>query len=309
MVNHLLANIVNSVLGAGKQTARGNMAYHCPYCHHSKPKLEINFDDSVKGNPWHCWVCNKKGTNLIPIFKEVKASDEKIAELRKHISNDTYVRKETKVEAIQLPKEFKPLIEVTKNDLVGRQALAYLKKRGVKKSDLLKYNIGYCEGGVYNKMIIIPSYSHEGSLNYFVARNFNPYSKVKYKNPPLSKDIVPFEVFINWKSPLILVEGMFDALAVKRNAIPLLGKHIQKQLMKKIVTSEVQKIFIALDKDAQTDALRFCEQLLNEGKEVYLVDMDDKDPSEMGFEKITELIQNTHPLSQYDLMERKLQMI
>ena len=30
-----------------------------------------------------------------------------------------------------------------------------------------------------------------------------------------------------------------------------------------------------------------------EGKEVYLVDMQDKDPSEMGFENFTKLIQKT----------------
>jgi len=158
-------------------------------------------------------------------------------------------------------------------------------------------------------MIIIPSYSHEGSLNYFVARNYNPHSPVKYKNPPMSKDTVPFELFINWSSPLILVEGMFDALAIKRNAIPLLGKHIQRELMKKIVTSQVQKIYIALDKDAQNDAVKFCEQLMNEGKEVYLVDLEDKDPSEMGFKAITNLIQKTLPLSQYDLMAKKLQLV
>ena len=125
----------------------------------------------------------------------------------------------------------------------------------------------------------------------------------------MSKDVVPFELFINWSSPLILVEGMFDALAVKRNAIPLLGKHIQRELMKKIVTSEVKKIYIALDQDAQKDALKFCEQLLNEGKEVYLVNMQEKDPSEMGFNEITKLIQETTPISGYDLMSLKFQMI
>jgi hypothetical protein len=125
----------------------------------------------------------------------------------------------------------------------------------------------------------------------------------------MSKDIVPFELFINWSSPLVLCEGMFDALAIKRNAIPLLGKHIQRELMKKIVTSQVQKIYIALDKDAQKDAVKFCEQLMNEGKEVYLVDLEEKDPSEMGFEAVTTLIQNTHPLSQYDLMAKKLQLV
>ena len=32
----------------------------------------------------------------------------------------------------------------------------------------------------------------------------------------------------------------------------------------------------------------------------------DKDPSEMGFENFTKLIQNTTPLTYYDLMEQKL---
>ena len=308
MVNHLLVNIVNSVLGAGKPTARGNQAYHCPFCHHSKPKLEVNFTDGQK-NPWHCWVCNKKGTNLVTLLKQAKAPEDKITEVKKHVSYKSYRDNTKKVEAINLPKEFKPLLELTKSDIKGRQALAYLKKRGVSKADIMRYNIGYCDGGVYDYMIVIPSYSHEGSLNYFVARNYNPHSPVKYKNPPMSKDVVPFELFINWSSPLILVEGMFDALAVKRNAIPLLGKHIQRELMKKIVTSEVKKIYIALDQDAQKDALKFCEQLLNEGKEVYLVNMQEKDPSEMGFSEVIKLIQETTPISGYDLMSLKFQMI
>ncbi len=57
---------------------------------------------------------------------------------------------------------------------------------------------------------------------------------------------------------------------------------------------------------AQKQALSFCERLMNEGKEVYLVDMQDKDPSEMGFENFTKLIQTVSPLTQYKLMEKKL---
>jgi DNA primase len=158
-------------------------------------------------------------------------------------------------------------------------------------------------------MIVIPSYSSEAKLNYFVARNFDPNSPVKYKNPPINKNIVPFEIFVNWSSPLVLCEGPFDALAIKRNAIPLLGKHIQDNLMKQIVTSVVKQIYIALDKDAMKDALRFAELLLNEGKEVYLVDLDEKDPSEMGFENFTNLIQNTYPLTTYGLMSKKIELI
>jgi len=308
MVNHLLVNIVNSVLGVGKPTARGNQAHHCPFCHHTKPKLEINFTEGKK-NPWHCWVCNKKGTNLVTLLKQANAPEDKIAEIKKHVSYVDYRNPEAKVEAVKLPKEFKAFTQMSKSDMTGRQAVAYLKRRNVSKADILRYNIGYCEGGVYDKMIIIPSYSHEGTLNYFVARNFNEHSPVKYKNPPMSKDIVPFELFINWSSPLVLCEGMFDALAIKRNAIPLLGKHIQRELMKKIVTSQVKKIYIALDKDALKESVRFCEHLMNEGKEVYLVDLKEKDPSEMGFKSVTNLIQTTTPLTDFDLMAQKLQFV
>ena len=309
MVNELLVNLANKVLGRGKHTARGNRAYSCPYCHHKNPKLEINFDDSVKGNPWHCWVCDKKGTKLFPIFKQSKASPEQFSELKKLVGSEVYREVKRDKTAVQLPKEFQSLSSITKDNIVGRHALAYLKKRGINKYDVLKYNIGFCKSGLYANMIIIPSYDAYGNLNYFTARNFSPHSKLKYKNPPTSRNIIPFELYINWSSPLILCEGPFDALSIKRNVIPLLGKQIQSTLMKKIVTSEVKKVYIALDKDAMKDALKHCELLLNEGKEVYLVDLDDKDPSEMGFEEFTKLTHNTHPLTQYDLMERKFQMI
>ena len=76
--------------------------------------------------------------------------------------------------------------------------------------------------------------------------------------------------------------------------------------MKKIVTSQVNKIYIALDKDAIKQALQFCELLLAEGKEVYLVDMQDKDPSEMGFKNFTKLIQKTVPMTYSSLLGHKL---
>jgi len=125
----------------------------------------------------------------------------------------------------------------------------------------------------------------------------------------VSRDIIAFEMFINWDLPIILCEGPFDAIAIKRNVIPLLGKNIQPQLMKKLVESRVQKIYIALDKDAIKKAIEFCEELLNIGKEVYLVELSGKDPAELGFEAFTKLIQTTQPLTSYRLMEYKLQLI
>ena len=308
MVNQSLVALTNSVLGTGKKTARGNRAYRCPYCNHHKPKLEINFSENKKGeHPWHCWVCDKKGKRLYNIFKKIEASPDKIKELNSIVKYVSTNSEQTQTfEQVALPKDFKTFENLKTSDVEGRQALSYLKNRGLTKDDILKYNIGYSTSGRYRNMVIIPSYDANGSLNYFTGRSFEKEPYVKYRNPEVSRDIVPFEMFINWEVPLVLCEGPFDAIAIKRNAIPLLGKNIQSNLMKKIVTSAVQKIYIALDKDAQKQALTFCERLMNEGKEVYLVNMDDKDPSEMGFENFTKLIQETYPLKFSDLLEKRL---
>jgi len=307
MVNQLLVNLVNSVLGSGKSTARNNYAYHCPFCHHHKPKLEVNLTENREGkNPWHCWACNARGTTIYNLFKQLKVEAKKFTELKSLVKTSKSI-KETKVEySVTLPDEYICLSTGDLSDISARHALAYLKRRNISKYDILKYNIGYCKEGKYKNMIILPTYDKDGNINYYTARSFEKEPYIKYRNPSVSRDIIPNEHLINWDIPIILCEGMFDAIAIKRNAIPLLGKNIQSNLMKRIVTSVVDKIYIALDKDAIKQALRFCENLMAEGKEVYLVNLQDKDPSEMGFTNFTKLIQTTQPLTYSGLLERKL---
>ena len=307
MINHLLVTLVDSVLGKGKSTSRGNYAYQCPLCKHHKPKLEVNFTENKKGhNPWHCWVCNTRGKTIPNLLNKVGAS-HKIEDAKKLIPQGSFVEEKVYHQELSLPKEFTSLVGTPKN-LTAKQALFYLKKRGVTMNDIIKYDIGYCEYGEYSNMIVIPSYDLNGQLNYFTSRSFqkNPYRK--YKNPSVSRDIIPFEMFINWNSPLVLCEGPFDAIAIKRNAIPLLGKNIQSNLMKKIILSKVEKIYIALDKDAIKSSITFCEKFMNEGKEVHLLEMDDEDPSELGFNSFTELIQKSIPLTLSGLLSKKLSL-
>ena len=309
MINELLVNLVDTVIGSGKRTSRGNKAYHCPFYNHHKPKLEINFTENKKGhNPWHCWVCGKKGKTIRGLFKQIKASSHHFIELSKLVKTGSEV-KETIVinDNITLPKEFKKIIG--NQDIIAQKAYSYLRSRNITKNDILKYNLGYCDFGKYKNMIIIPSYDGNGKLNYFTSRSFEKDAFIKYRNPDCSRDIIPFELFVNWNSPLILCEGPFDAMAIKRNAIPLLGKNIQTNLLKRIVESTVKKIYIALDTDALKQTLKHCEYLLNQGKEVYLVELEGKDPSEMGFSYFTKLIQNTLPLDSYSLMEKKFSLI
>jgi len=308
MVNQLLVTLVNSILGTGKPTARNNYAYDCPFCNKSK-KLEANLTENKEGkNPWHCWSCDMRGTTIYNLFKQIKVDSPKIQELNSLVKSSITTRTYHNIDILKLPPEYVSLINPpTKTDIMARHALAFLKKRNITQSDIIKYNIGYCSTGKYKNRIIIPTYDKDGILNYFTARSYDN-SSYKYMNPETSRNIISNEHLINWDIPIILCEGLFDAMTIKRNVIPLLGKNIPQAVMKKLATSKVDKIYIALDKDAIKQSLKFCEKLMAEGKEVYLVDLQDKDPSEMGFNSFINLIQNTYPLNYSILLEKKLQL-
>ena len=313
MDNTALLFLVESVLGKGQSTSKGNFAFKCPFCTHHKNKLEINLrTTSKRENFWHCWVCSSKGKSLLALFKRIKAPQDKINELNIlivpankeiHISSDI----------LELPKEFISLSNIIEDKIAqieAKHALKFLKKRGITQDDIIKYNIGFCKEGKYNDRVIIPSYDNNKRLNYFIARDYKEPSLQKYKNPPVSaKDVIGFELYINWDAPIILVEGIFDALTIKRNVIPLFGKVIHGKLMEKLVKSSVNRIYIALDVDAKRDALKQAEMLMSYGKEVYFVEMEGKDANEIGFENFLNTIEQTVPLNLQSLLEKKLQLI
>jgi DNA primase len=313
MENTALLFLLESVLGKGQSTSKGNYAFKCPFCTHHKNKMEISLrTTSKRENFWHCWVCGAKGKTILNLFKKIKAPQDKINDLNVLI---VPAKKEEHIDAsqLELPKEYLSLSKPVEDRIAqieAKHALKFLKKRGITQDDIIKYNIGFCKEGKYEYRVIIPSYDENGRLNYFIARDYKEPSLQKYKNPPASaKDVIGFELYINWEAPIILVEGMFDALTIKRNVIPLFGKVIHGKLMEKLVKSSVNRIYIALDNDAKKDALKQAEMLMSYGKEVYFVEMEGKDANEIGFEQFLNTLEQTNPLNMQSLIEKKLQLI
>lgn len=303
--NLIILGYLENILGKSHKRARENYAFTCPKCNHRKPKLEINLHTNEKGeNPFECWVCGFKGRTIKSLLKQLSVPAEQAIEILKYIRKGEetgYVTAKT----VELPKEYQSLYNASSVSVIANKVKKYLYERGLTDYDFIKYNIGYTTSGEYGGRVIIPSYSESNSLNYFIGRTYEG-SYFKYKNPETSKDIIFFENLINWSQPIILCEGVFDAMAIKRNAIPILGKGLSKALIKKILSSDLEDIYIALDKDAFKKALQYTEQFLNMGKRVYLIDMQDKDPSEMGFEKFTHHVQQAEEMDLGKLLRYKL---
>jgi hypothetical protein len=313
-MENLLSGLIDQVLGPGENASKSNRKYFCPFpgcssVYKNKKKLEVDVvTDSEGHNKWACWVCGNKGLTIRSLFKKVGAP--------KHIydSLDTFFVKSDKSSTDSpmftggLPAEYKFMLSAKPSDILAKHAALYLKKRGITKQDIIKYQIGYCDDGPYAERIIIPSYDSTGAINYFVGRSFDPETKFKYKYPDNSRDIIPFEMFVNWEVPLVLCEGVFDMIAIKRNVIPLLGKTITPTLMKKLTASKIKKVYIALDNDAIKMALQHCETLLSMGKKVFLVSTEEKDASEMGFHSFLNHIQQTPELTPEKLLKLKISL-
>jgi len=251
------------------------------------------------------------------LFKIAQASKEQIRKLAEilgtkvqitteNISNISFNDNEKEInDSIQLPKEFWPLYKKQKT-IDYKNALRFIKNRGFSSFDILRYNIGYCSYGPYKNRVIIPSYDCSGKLNYYTGRDIYPNSKLKYKNPPISKDVVMFGMFINWQYPINICEGVFDAVTIRINAIPIMGKTLSPSLLEKIKQYK-PKVNIILDNDAQKDAYTIGSMLSNDGIEVNVVEIPkDEDPNTLGFTKVWKLINKSKPQNSSDLYKEEI---
>jgi DNA primase len=304
-----VVNILDDVLGPGTSMKGDEQAHYCPFCHHHKKKLQIN----LQSQKWHCWVCDSKGKRIQSLLRRLHVDSHKLKNIYE-IYGDDYVvysnnTEEEKVE-LRLPNEFQSLLTEPKgiNPLFGK-VKEYARKRGISEGDIKRYNIGYCDSGHYANRIIIPSYDNNNRLNYFIARSVFDEEKFKYKNPPVSKNVIMFENQINWNEPITLVEGVFDAMAVKRNAIPLLGKFVPKTLNDTIYKKEVKNINILLDEDAQEQALRYTVQYQNQGITTKNIKPTDKDASDMGFSEVNTKLKESEQTQFVDIISQKLKSL
>jgi hypothetical protein len=171
-----------------------------------------------------------------------------------------YIEDEKEYVAVKLPEEMIFFSQMNPTDPDHFEAYNYLvNDRKISIDVILKYRLGFCTTGKYEKMIIIPSHDAKGEINYFVARRYDVYDKKKkkapYDNPKSDKDVIIFnEGYINWDSTVYLVEGVFEMLSFPVNCIPMLGKTMSSTLLFKLKEYKPY-VTVLLDLDAEKEAI------------------------------------------------------
>lgn len=275
--------VVRDVLGDGYRS-RNEHLFHCPFCNHHKKKLSLNFEK----NFWKCWTCDTAGRDigrLVKLWGSYELRQE-WREITGQVEITQFERLFMDVapiiheQVVPLPEEFETLTNGGW-DKESRTAIQYLYGRGLTDQDILKWKIGFCRSGAYGGRVIIPSFSAKGRVNYFIARSYRD-DWMRYKNPPVSKDIIFNELYMDWDKPVTIVEGVFDAIKAT-NAVPLLGSTLYEDtsLFQAIIENN-QPVYLALDGDAKKKTNRIIKNLLSYGVNAYLI-------STEGFEDVGEM--------------------
>ena len=250
------------------------LLFACPVCRHHKYKLSINLDKNV----FKCWICDYRGRNIRRLIRRFAS----FTQLQRwdQITNRTdlarfadlfEVEREEGPQKIDLPREFLSLTD-KKRPATSKFAYRYLQSRHVRDSDILKWKMGYSFNGEYGNRIIVPSFDEDGDVNYFIARSYNGDS-YKYKNPPASKGVIFNELFVDWNSDLVIVEGIFDAI-IAGNSVPILGSTLRSdsKLIRQIVMNDTP-VYMALDPDARHKENKIIKTLLKYDIEMYKIDV------------------------------------
>ena len=245
--------IVREILG-DYRVSSNEFLFHCPFCKHHKKKMSVNFGL----NAWKCWVCDTRGKNIYRLVRKFGTYQQrqKWLELDGRLDLtefDKMFMELNNLEDLQttdLPTGFTSLCN-KHLPRSSQEPLRYLRRRRLSKQDILMWKIGYCSKGRYGGRIIIPSFNNNGDCNYFISRSYVGHD-VKYLNPPVGKDIIFNELYVDWDEPVILVEGVFDAIVAGQNAIPIMGSTLREEskLFQAIVINDTP-VYLALDADAR----------------------------------------------------------
>jgi len=247
------------------------LSLRCPTCNaadKTKKKLVVRLSDGW----FHCWVCGISGKSYTSLFRKMFPSlldDPELSFIVDRTTVNMQAVQEPKEEIVQLPEEIFLLGADDTQDPDVSKVREYLKSRGLTKGDMLRWRICATRQGPLRRKAIIPSFDADGNINYFVARTIDE-SPYKYNNAKRHRTEIVFnEIDVDWTKPVLLVEGVFDAIKCPENTIPALGSSLSKDslLFKRLWENNCQ-VTVAFDPDLKEKSHKVCDLLSRAGLEV-----------------------------------------
>ena len=288
---------------SGKNIGEGWLGIqNCPFCGDSRFHLGVN----KKAGIFSCWVCKEGGT-MIKLIKELEGiSYKKAHQLYENFcifditpktpleliigvaQNDRVDPNQTikrQVTTFLLPPSILPLKIALKR---YEQLFKYIVGRGFTEEDVENWGEAYyCFAGKFQYRIIFPIYLNGVLVNY-VGRTIvkNP---TRYLNCNNSEAILPIKDCLfnydswKYKEPVVICEGIFDVLKIRKftnySTVGLFGKQISIHQLFLLKEKQPTKVWLFLDRDAWSDSFKIMVEIQNlVGCKTEILVPDFKDP-------------------------------
>lgn len=295
-----------------------NLNIWCPFCkdeNKNKLKMVIHLEKCW----FHCWVCDKKGTNVSRLVSKIskQASMKSLGLFKTHHKKVSLFEEkiEEELEPLTLPLNFKFFMEdFNLKDPDVRDVFLYSKKRGFDKHKLCMLRAGYSLSNELRRYLILPSYDKLGNLNYYVSRNIDANTRdgFKYKNANIPKNKIIFnELNISWNIPLTIVEGPLDLVKTNDNSTCLLGSSLTEDMLlfQEIVKNKT-KINLALDSDVYHKTIKIAKLLSQYDIDVDILDTrGSEDVGDMSKEKFKNILETSKPYNESDSLLAKIRAL
>lgn len=270
---------VTEALRTAKQSSRGWMRSPCPFCFtvHGKRDRKASLGIQTLTGVYHCFRCGTSGTlegygdpeaDTGPIDFSQPAGEAPGPTLLKPPAD--YWRLDSRVAR-------------TSESLAP--AYAYLAQRGVSASTIKAAAIGACASGYWANRIILPVLTADGSgwLGWSGRVWQKDGGDVPYLYP---REMVRGRylynhgaLFEHTDEPLLVVEGVFDALYVGAAGVAVLGKPSGEQIEALMLSP--RPVVWLLDGDAWEEAWALTARMRFDGKRTGFVRLPPKlDPDE-----------------------------
>lgn len=296
-----------------------NLLIWCPFCQNSnkrKLKLSIHLEKCF----YHCWICDKKGSNIAYLVKKINANYAAEAgalfETRSKKTFDLFEEQNKEEEInVDLPPEFMFLAESFNHVNPDVKAvLKYAINRGVNKHKLWMLRLGVSLNPEFSRMLILPSYDKDGNLNFYTGRKIDVDTKnsYKYKNALVPKKNIIFnELNLDFSLPLTIVEGPLDLIKTNDNATCLLGSSLTEgmKLFQEIVKNKTD-VILALDDDAYDKAIKIAKNLSEYDINVKILNTSiAEDVGDMTTSQFQQVYQEAKEISETDMLLNKIRSL
>lgn len=301
-------SLLQSAFGRGAVDTSGkNIALRCPKCNDSrkeKKKLVVQLETGW----FNCWVCGLSGKNVAFLFRK---------HAKKYVSQCLDIfdcgraekpEKDDLVSNLNFPDDAR--LVVGSKDPDARAVVNYLRARGMTTIDMYRWRVCFSNTFPLIRKAIFPSHDTSGEINYYVSRSIDN-SVYKYTNAKVPKSEIVFnEMDIDWSQPVILVEGVFDAVKCPDNTVPVLGSSVSKKSkLYKMLSKNRSTVIVAFDNDAELKAHKVCRSLVQAGCNVYKATVRDGDLGSKSKEDVIKTLQNTERWTGDSMLSHKIMSI